>query len=84
MIEELRRVQGAGDSCEKGDVEANRMPVYVYQCQVCGGEQEVLQGIRDEPKRGLHCAKCGRSTSVVRLTAAISRGPTGDSRPPSS
>jgi len=59
------------------------MPVYVYQCQVCGSEQELLHGIMDKPKRRLHCEKCGKSTPVVRLITRLGGGPTGKSKPPS-
>ena len=59
------------------------MPVYVYQCQVCGSEQELLHGIMHKPKRRLHCEKCGKSTPVVRLITTLSGGPTGKSKPPS-
>lgn len=57
------------------------MPVYVYKCQVCGTEQDVLHGITDQPKRRLHCESCGKRTSVVRLIATMARGPTGKSEP---
>lgn len=59
------------------------MPVYVYQCQVCGSEQELLHGITDKPKRRLHCEKCGKSSPVVRLITTVGAGPTGPSKPPS-
>ena len=60
------------------------MPVYVYQCQVCGGEQEMLHGIMDKPKQRLHCEKCGKDTPVVRLITTVAGGPTGKAKPPSS
>ena len=58
------------------------MPVYVYQCQVCGSKQELLHGIMDKPKRRLHCEECGDSTPVVRLITTLGGGPTGKSEPP--
>ena len=59
------------------------MPVYVYQCQVCGSEQELLHGIREKPKRRLHCEKCGKSSPVIRLISAVGGGSTGKAKPPS-
>lgn len=58
------------------------MPLYVYQCRLCGSEQELLHGITDKPKRRLHCEKCGKSTPVVRLIAQLGSGPTHKSKPP--
>ena len=62
--------------------EARIMPVYVYQCQVCGSEQEVLHGITDKPKGRLHCAECGKRTPVVRLITALGGVATGQAKPP--
>ena len=59
------------------------MPVYVYHCKVCGSEQELLHGIMDEPKRRLHCEKCGKSTPVVRMITTVGSGSTGKAKPPS-
>ena len=59
------------------------MPVYVYQCKVCGNEQELLHGIVDKPKRRLHCETCVKSTPVVRLITTVGGGATGKSKPPS-
>ena len=59
------------------------MPVYVYQCQVCGSEQELLHGIMDKPKCRLHCEKCGKSTPVVRLITTVGGCPPGKAKPPS-
>ena len=75
--------QNAGDSCKEGRLEAYRMPVYVYQCKVCGSEQELLHGIMDKPKCRLLCDKCGKSTPVVRLITTVGGGVTGKSKPPS-
>ena len=59
------------------------MPVYVYQCQVCGSAQELLHGILDEPKRHLHCEKCGKKTPAVRLVTTLGGVPGGKANPPS-
>ena len=59
------------------------MPVYVYQCQVCGSEQELLHSILDKPKRRLECPKCGKRTPVVRQISKLGGSPGGDSNPPS-
>ncbi len=58
------------------------MPVYVYQCQVCGAQQELQHGIMDKPKRRLPCETCGKTTPVVRLITTISGGSTGKGEPP--
>jgi len=59
------------------------MPVYVYQCKVCGREQERLHGIMDKPKSRLYCDRCGRNTPVVRLITTVGGGVTDQSNPPS-
>jgi putative FmdB family regulatory protein len=59
------------------------MPVYVYQCKVCGGEQELLHGITDSPKRSLHCQQCGRLTPVVRLITTVGGRVASKANPPS-
>jgi putative FmdB family regulatory protein len=59
------------------------MPVYVYQCKVCGSEQELLHGITDGPKRRLHCEECGKTTPVVRLISAVGGRVAGKADPPS-
>jgi len=59
------------------------MPVYVYQCKVCGSEQELLHGIREKPKRRLFCKECGKKTPVARLITMLGSGPTGKTNPPS-
>ena len=59
------------------------MPLYVYQCKVCGSEQELLHGIKDKPKRSLYCDRCKKITPVTRLIAAVGGGATGQSKPPS-
>ena len=76
-------MQDAGNACKMGGLEAYQMPVYVYQCQVCGSEQEVLHGIMDKPKDRLHCEKCGKRTPVARLITTVGCGATGKSKPPS-
>jgi len=38
-------------------VEVIKMPFYVYRCEGCGRELEVLQGINDEPLS--RCSECG-------------------------
>lgn len=63
-------------------MEADSMPVYVYQCEVCGSEQELLHGIRDKPKSRLHCAQCGKRTPVVRLITTVASGPSAQANPP--
>lgn len=69
-------------TCQEEGLEAQRMPVYVYQCQVCGGEQELLHGITNKPKRRLHCEKCGKRTPVVRRITTLGGSPTGKVKPP--
>ena len=59
------------------------MPVYVYQCKICGSEQELLHGMMDKPKRRLLCEKCGKMTPVTRVMTAFGGGATGESLPPS-
>ena len=59
------------------------MPVYVYQCQVCGSEQELLHGMKDKAKRRLHCDKCGKVSPVVRLITTVGLSSTGKAKPPS-
>ena len=76
---EARRREFTGK--ERG-LEAPRMPVYVYQCQVCGNEQELLHGIREKPKSRLHCEVCGKRTPVVRLITTVAGGPTTQANPP--
>ena len=83
MTEGMPRVQDAGNLRKQDTMEANRMPVYVYQCQVCGSEQELLHGITDKPKRRLHCEKCGKSSPVARLITTVGGGPTGKAKAPS-
>ncbi len=59
------------------------MPIYVYQCEICRSEQELLHGIADKPKRRLFCEKCGKQTPVVRLMTTVGGGSSGKSKPPS-
>lgn len=44
------------------------MPIYVYQCENCGLEKELLQKMSDPPLR--HCASCEQDTMVKQVTAA--------------
>ena len=47
------------------------MPMYVYQCDICGSRQEVLHGITEERRRILHCDECGEDTPVTKVVAAM-------------
>ena len=58
------------------------MPVYVYQCRICGREQELLHDIMNEPKRRLHGKKCAKITPVVRLIKTVGSGRSGKAKPP--
>ncbi len=44
------------------------MPIYEYQCQVCGHELEVLQKLRDDPL--VDCPDCGKSSLKKKVSAA--------------
>ena len=47
------------------------MPIYEYQCQQCGEEQEVLQKLSDEPLRD--CPACGKAQLKKKVSAAAFR-----------
>lgn len=44
------------------------MPHYDYECDACGAEHEIFQGIKDNPKR--KCPSCGK----LKLRRLISGG----------
>ena len=45
------------------------MPLYEYQCNVCGEKTEVIQKISDPPQS--HCAKCGGEMKKLMSAPAI-------------
>ncbi|MDX1733917.1 MAG: zinc ribbon domain-containing protein [Halioglobus sp.] len=47
------------------------MPIYEYQCQNCGNEQEVLQKLSDAPL--VDCAACGQPAMKKKVSAAAFR-----------
>lgn len=44
------------------------MPIYVYRCENCGSEKELLQKMSDSPLT--HCDSCDQDTMVKQVTAA--------------
>lgn len=44
------------------------MPIYAYQCQLCGAKKEVLQKISDQPL--VDCSECGKPAMKKMVTAA--------------
>ncbi|NLJ50883.1 MAG: zinc ribbon domain-containing protein [Alcaligenaceae bacterium] len=44
------------------------MPIYVYRCESCGLEKELLQKMSDPPLT--HCESCEQDTMVKQVTAA--------------
>ncbi|QPT41064.1 putative regulatory protein, FmdB family [Oligella ureolytica] len=44
------------------------MPIYVYRCENCGSEKELLQKMSDAPLT--HCDSCDQDTMVKQVTAA--------------
>ena len=44
------------------------MPIYEYQCTVCGFEKEVLQKMSDEPLKD--CLECGKPSMIKKVSAA--------------
>ncbi|CAM5207464.1 zinc ribbon domain-containing protein [Oligella ureolytica] len=44
------------------------MPIYVYRCDNCGLEKELLQKMSDPPLK--HCESCEQDTMVKQVTAA--------------
>ena len=44
------------------------MPIYVYRCENCGSEKELLQKMSDAPLT--HCDACDQDTMVKQVTAA--------------
>ncbi|MGR9072993.1 MAG: FmdB family zinc ribbon protein [Gammaproteobacteria bacterium] len=44
------------------------MPIYEYQCQSCGFEQEVMQKMSDEPL--IHCPACSEPELKKKISAA--------------
>ncbi len=49
------------------------MPVYVYECDKCGGRFECTQSIKDAPKT--ECESCGgKLTKVIVPTAFVLKG----------
>jgi putative FmdB family regulatory protein len=47
------------------------MPIYEYQCEVCGERTEFLQKINDAPK--LECPECGESALEKKVSAVAFR-----------
>ena len=47
------------------------MPIYEFQCQSCGHEEEVLQKISDAPLTV--CPACGKSEMIKKVSAAAFR-----------
>jgi putative FmdB family regulatory protein len=44
------------------------VPIYVYRCENCGLEKELLQKMSDPPLT--HCESCDKDTMVKQVTAA--------------
>lgn len=44
------------------------VPIYVYRCESCGLEKELLQKMSDAPLT--HCDSCDQDTMVKQVTAA--------------
>ncbi|HVV67659.1 MAG TPA: zinc ribbon domain-containing protein [Gammaproteobacteria bacterium] len=44
------------------------MPIYEYQCQLCGHELEALQKVSDSPLTD--CPKCGKPGLAKKISAA--------------
>lgn len=48
-----------------------KMPIYLYVCNSCGHELEVLQKVSDDPLT--HCPSCGKPALHKQITAAAFR-----------
>jgi len=49
-------------------VEGNAMPIYEYQCSICGHQLESLQKLSDAPLTD--CPECGKSALQKQISAA--------------
>jgi len=47
------------------------MPIYLYVCNSCGHDLEVLQKVSDDPLK--HCPSCGKPALHKQVTAAAFR-----------
>src|SRR5436309_732884 len=63
-----------GLCCEKG---SGKVPIYEYQCRICGHTFEMLRRIKDADNR-LECPKC-RTMKVERQFSTFAAGGCGPS-----